>query len=560
MNNQTQAVINTLIGALECREKIARKDLKKYIEKCGSDRFSAGRINEIMFFWNCLPSKPGSDGKASTKISFMIDTSGGSLDYGIRKEKFDTDFSFITEDIFEKDIAPALEAWLHEKVCNEEWGGLYDAKTRIATSDHITTKSIVAIDEKRLEHRIQLVRDFIVKKEYETEDLKKIRSSLNDILRIAATYLYDELGVDALTTFYGKLLDRARGWKDPDLSQGWMMMQVAEALTRAAYALTNPKGQWQVTEEKSSLACRLCMDVMLHADEYRKDDAREALEAIAQRGSKEAKNILKFGSGLIAPEIVQYKDNLVSCNANDVTKIIDLKLKEESEGAYNVMLDYIIRLMNADFPRDYSIKLNSKEKNFIPKLLKTKTQLFWNNCANYPALWSKMKEYVTMVIGKDRYYSDASDEAAVLSGGYATFALGMASADNCDIMKIFMEQNDSEHSLSPDVFIFAYLEKYGVNPQNAEAVLVSIINMNEPHTSPVYEYKKKIAGLDQPETMAAIADAMVKLEFDDYHAQIVVNFLFGKANKPETLIKNSSGKVKQHLEQILAMAECGKPT
>ncbi|MDR2188325.1 MAG: DUF6138 family protein [Azonexus sp.] len=540
MNEQTQTTINTLLAALEQREQIARKDLRRQIQDYGADRFSAGRVGKIYIFW-----------EASNKISFMLDTNGSSLEYGKMEEHFAQNFNFITTKVYENDIAPALETWLRQKVCDEEWGGLYDAKAGINTGDGISPKTIIAQDEKRLRYRTQLIRDFIIKKEYETENLEAIEFSFKNIFRIAATDLYDELGIETLTTFYDWMLNCARHWKtSEDKGTDWVML--ADALILAAYALTNPKSKPQITEDMFHLACRICMGMMDHADEYRKNDACNALQTVAERGSKEARNILKFGSGLIASEITQYKDDLVTCNANDVTKIIDFKLKEESVDAYHAMLDYIIRLIKSGFPFDYAIKFNSREKNYIQKLPKTKAQLFWNNCARYPALWPKMKEYVTIVIGDVRYYSD---EAAVPCGGYATFALVMASADNHDIMQTFMAQNDIEHSLAPDIFVLAYLEKYGINPQNAEALVCSIIGMSEPHVDESYEYRKKITGLDQPETLAAIADAMVKLEFDDYEARIVAAFLFGKANKPETLIKNADAHARSSLERILAMTK-----
>lgn len=53
-------------------------------------------------------------------------------------------------------------------------------------------------------------------------------------------------------------------------------------------------------------------------------------------GYKEAKNILKFGTGQIPADIVQYKDKYVTCLGNDIDKIIDLKIKEECEEAYKL--------------------------------------------------------------------------------------------------------------------------------------------------------------------------------------------------------------------------------
>jgi hypothetical protein len=576
MNEQTQTAIDILISVLDHYEPIARADLEKeFREYCGTDRFSAGRVCGISLYWECPPESDEDEQnagwrsrlfsffkraeKASTEITLDLETSGYALDYGDGTEYSEKDFSFITAEIFENDIAPAWGAWLREKVCNEKWGGLFDAQVVIGTSQLVSEYVILVEDEKRMQHRIQLVRDFIIKKEYETENLEYIEFSFNNILRIAATDLYDELGVETLTTFYRRLLERAIEWKkDPDSSRQWWMVMFASAMTGAADALTDPESKWPVTEEKFHLACRLCLDVMRDGDEYVKEDARSAFKMIAKRGSAEAKNILKFGAGLIAPEIMQYQDDLVTCSASDVTKVIAFNLKEETEAAYRAMLEYILRLIGAGFPRGYRIKFNSEKINYLPTQPRTKTQLFWNNCARYPDLWPKMKEDVLTVIGagggENDCYSDVSEDGETVPvGQYATFALSVANANICDIVKASMAQKDAEYSLSPDPCVCAYLDRYGINPQNAEAVVAAIINMNEPPARLACEYEKRIAGLEQPKTMSAIAEAVAKL--DDDAAQFVADFLFGKANRPEMLIKNSGGKVKHSLEQVLARAK-----
>ncbi|MDR0779119.1 MAG: DUF6138 family protein [Pseudomonadales bacterium] len=529
MHEKIPSFVGALIALLNRSEQAARKGLRKYQNKYkhGVERFCAGKVGAIFVYWSCFAPATEGEGRAFTEIGLMLDTldNGGGVDQGDEEERRAMDFSFITPEIFASSIAPALETWLREKVCNEKWGGLFDASVYITVRDQ---GDITVSDARRLQHKVGLVRDFIVEKQYETEDMDAILFSLKSILRVAVTDLYDEFGVATLREFYGVLLNRARELDERENSQV-MMVRVTEALIGAVYALAGPKDGKKATEEKFSLACLICMDVMVYGDEYRKNDAREALEAIAERGGRQARDVLKLGSGLIAPEVAQYSDDRVACNANDVTKVIDLRLKEESEAAYRAMLEYLIRLVGAGFPRDYSIQFNSKEKHYIPKIPKTKAQIFWNNCARYPALWPRMKDYVEQVVSSGGYYSDAP----VPWGGYATFALGMANVDNFDIIEKFMLHNDIEHSLVPDDFVLAYLEKHGINPRNAEAVVVAIVNMNEPHTMEGYEYKKKIVGLDQPETIAAIDGAMARFELSEYGQRIVRSFLFGKANRRE---------------------------
>jgi hypothetical protein len=52
--------------------------------------------------------------------------------------------------------------------------------------------------------------------------------------------------------------------------------------------------------------------------------------------------------------------------------------------------------------------------------------------------------------------------------GYATFALGLADSSNSDIVVEFMLHNDEEHALAPNYFVLAYLDKFGIHPENME--------------------------------------------------------------------------------------------
>jgi hypothetical protein len=295
MKKQTQRAINTLVSSLERYEQIARNDLKKYLQdsECGTDRFRAGWIHNIYVFWECFPPQPEQK-KTSTKISVRFETNDTQFDY---EESVDADLSFITPDtpeILRDDMTPALQAWLHEKVCNEEWGGVFDAKVSIEMNgyDYRNLKCATVQDEKRLKHRIDLIRDFIVKKEYETEDLSKIYYSLCHILRISAIDLYEELGAEILMAFYAWLPNyviKLEAWDKES-----MQVKLAEILIETAYVLRHAEGKQQLVEGMFHLACDLCMEVMRHGSEHWAGYSKEALETAAERGSTEAMGMLKI--------------------------------------------------------------------------------------------------------------------------------------------------------------------------------------------------------------------------------------------------------------------------
>ena len=549
MEERTQAVVDALINAMENREKIIRKELSKKIKEYHLDdhRFMPGWAQEISLRWQRWPRSTEIEGYYDVRIFLYSDRF---------KEKTDVDITFLTEKIFDKDIVPALSEWLQKKVDCEKWGGLFDAKFVISLDmtfqcDPLSTDpphmqewicleaKIRVENEERLERRRQFVHDFIANKEYETEDIGKIcwpAISIYSIVSIAAEDFYDEFGPETLRAFYDRLMERTLEADKKD--EETHCISLSEGLARAARVLVKPKDGRKPTEEMFSLACHLCMSVMIHADEYRKEDGREALKVVASCGSKEAKNILKFGTGRIPPEIMTYKDDLVTCTANDVEKTINLKLKEESEGAYRAMIEYILRLINAGFPRNYTIKFNSKEKTYIHGIEKTKAQVFWNNCARYPALWPLMKEYVRTVHDPLEYYSDAE---GVPLGGYAMFALGLADASNSDIVEEFMRENDEEHSDAPNYFVLAYVEKFGIHAGNAKTVVTCAFGANN-----------GISRLIMPgEQEAASAVAAVLLEIDSDEYLYAMDVLFGGREGLIESIKKAEGEAKTILEKLL---------
>jgi len=278
MEERTQAVVDALINAMEKREKIARKELSKAYHP--NDRFMPGWAREIVLWRERWPR---------SNVIAVFFYAGGMY-----KEKTNVDITFLTEEIFDKDIVPALTEWSQKKVDNEKWSGLFDAKLFITVGGYDwDAKEIRVENEERMERRRQLVHDFIANKEYETEDIRKILYSIESIVSIAAGDFYDEFGPETLRAFYDRLMERI------------LEADVVYYLTSflgAARILAKPKDGRKPTEEMFSLACHLCMSVMIHGDEYRKEYGREALKVVASCGSKEARNILKFGSGLIPPE------------------------------------------------------------------------------------------------------------------------------------------------------------------------------------------------------------------------------------------------------------------
>jgi hypothetical protein len=351
------------------------------------------------------------------------------------------------------------------------------------------------------------------------------------------TDFYDEFGPAFLREFFETMLQRVLAAR-----YGWLDF---------CYALAGSANQLieNGADDALSLACRLCMMLLQHGkDKYETRYGRDYLKKAGERGCKEAKNILKFGTGQIPAETMQYKDKLVTCAANDIDKVIDLKLKEECEEAYRAMVAFIIRLRKAGFPGEHSIKFNSKEKHFLPlDLVKSKTHLFWANAAQYPGVWPLMKEYVRAAMDPYDFYADAEDEEAVSLGGYAVYALGLASEENNDIVAEFMAQNDSEHSLTPNEFVIAFIETWGLTAENAGAVVACILGANDLYGD------GKSKGLNDAAVLAELAREL--LPRNNYEREQVIGFLWGGEEGLQKAAKKARGDVKLLLEQLLSLPD-----
>ncbi|MDR2525075.1 MAG: DUF6138 family protein [Oscillospiraceae bacterium] len=562
MHPESQPVIDAIIAEIERQEAAVRAVWDKEIEWKKGDWLRPGWAYGIHFSWDCIRQNPGYGFAGQNETTCFFEWSGVHISHNAERDCPATlDLKFLTTAIMTEEINPALQAFLQKKVDAEPWGGVYGANFRLTITLHADRDplpsdpahmqgmiweqhSIKTESAARLAKERQMVRGFVAEKTYETADLEEISDSLGHACHLVAEDLYNDFGAEALSAFYETILQRtlARDASDfSDLYAGFAGAAVA--------LLETPEGQTP-DEARLHLACWLSMQLLLHGtDKYERQRGQDVLKKAEQLGSKEAKSILKFGTGQIAQEIMLYKDKLVSCTANDITKVIDLKLKEESEDAYRAMILYITRLIQANFPDEYKIKFNSKEKSFIPGLPKTKNQQFWNNAARYPALWPLMKDYVRAILDPYDYYDDAEDEDAVPVGGWAVFALGLASAENDDIVAEFMHQNDSEHSITPSYFVDEWLGKYGLTPQNAATVVTCVLGMNERYGT------GKIQGLTDPEALAALVTALQAREAGDCEAEQVAEALWGGEDKLQKAAKKVEGEVKTQLEILAAM--CG---
>ena len=207
--------------------------------------------------------------------------------------------------------------------------------------------------------------------------------------------------------------------------------------------------------------------------------ACEDLERAAKElGSEKAAMYLKKGTGNLPENIIHYKDDDIECDANDVFAEINVKIKQESATAYDKALDFIIALLNTDFPKSYQIKLSSKApKQFldIKGIAKSFTHRFFAQALQYEELHSKLVTYAEVAMKEFQWYNDVEEgEKSCMPGSYAVFGLGLIGEEYFPLVSKYFELLDDEHQMVHKYFVSALIDRYGVNKKSLPLICQGI--------------------------------------------------------------------------------------
>ena len=199
--------------------------------------------------------------------------------------------------------------------------------------------------------------------------------------------------------------------------------------------------------------------------------ACEDLERAAKElGSKRAAMYLKEGTGILPNDLIHYKDSDIECDANDVFAEISVKIKQESATAYDKALDFIIALLNADFPASYYIKFSSKApKQFldIKGIAKSPTHRFFAQALQYEELRPKLVAYAEVAMKEFQWYNDVEEgEKSCMPGSYAVFGLGLIREEYFPLVTKYFSLLDDEHQMIHKYFVSALIDRYGVNEKS----------------------------------------------------------------------------------------------
>jgi hypothetical protein len=259
-----------------------------------------------------------------------------------------------------------------------------------------------------------------------------------------------------------------------------------------------------ITEDFFRLACYVAICHMKYGASYESITANRIFDIVTALGSGLPAQLKKHGSGTLPKEVTEYTDAELSCKANDAFATVKIAIKTESEENYAKALDFLCRLLEAEFPRSYTIDFRSPEKNFlsIKGLPRKGVHQLFANAVNYPALLPKIEKYALLAIRQYEWYTNLEDENCAMPGTFAVFALGLADAKYTPLLLYYLGNCDDEHSGIQEKFLIAYIEKYGFTPDTVQVFAWGAASMQELKQNKVFRTKA-----NSFEALAALANA-----------------------------------------------------
>jgi hypothetical protein len=227
---------------------------------------------------------------------------------------------------------------------------------------------------------------------------------------------------------------------------------------------------WRLPDAYLRFGCYIAVNFMKFGASYDQLTANKIFGFITALGSDLPARLKKEGSGDLPKDAAEYKDDTVSCKANDVFAAIKIALKEETEDAYRKALSFLCRLFELDFPRSYAIDFRSPEKSFLPikGLPKKGVHSLFAGAVRYPALYELIERYARLTIKEFEWYINLEDEHCAMPGTFAVFALGLLGESYHALVCDYLEICDGEHQGIQGNFVLAYIEKFGFTEKGLE--------------------------------------------------------------------------------------------
>jgi hypothetical protein len=230
---------------------------------------------------------------------------------------------------------------------------------------------------------------------------------------------------------------------------------------KKAYSLKPDKNHSEIPEDYFKFACYIAIANLKYGPSHASVNADRIFWFVEQLGSDLPTRLKKHGSGDLPKEVTQYKDAVVSCNANDALATIRITLKDEAQSHYGKVLDFLLLLLADEFPKSYLIDFRSADKNFlaIKGLPKKGVNRLFANAVRYPDLHGKIEQYARLVMREDEWYNNL--DPCAMTGTFAVFALGLLGEQYAPLVMDYLDVCDGEHQELHGNFVSAYVEKFG---------------------------------------------------------------------------------------------------
>jgi len=314
--------------------------------------------------------------------------------------------------------------------------------------------------------------------------------------------------------------------------------------------------------------CYVAITLIKYGASFEVVVANEYFDMVKKLGSNEVDELKKHGSKKLPKTLTEYKDQNISCIANDVFATIKIKVKEENEESYRAILEFICKLLESDFPKSYSIEFSSKIKNTLPikGLPKPGVHYLFANAVQYPALHALMVEYSNLALKKWEWYNNMQDENCAVPSTFAVFALGLEDPVYFDLVIKYMQTVDEEHQSIQEKFTPAFVEKSGINKQSFPVFISCILSMQEHKSFKIFAEqfstienlelllacKRNFINYISEETKSEWSEEDLK-EMPDYIWKYVLYSIWGPEEKYTALIKKSKADLKPLYQEILAI-------
>ena len=407
------------------------------------------------------------------------------------------DFDQLPDDFIDNELLPALEEQLTQMFFNPEFYYRFEYKLTLvfdflsATGHHPRKQVRLEHPERKAELKERLD-TYVQKVIYEaTEKMKEkeLHSFFDKLFDFELTGYSEDKVVEILNKGI-TLVDPK--WKKTLKEYQWCLLYHTREWKEKVFMKLYYKGEDDdyslkkgITPEKvDAHKLNLFVAQALWHIKYKEyswdvEDACEDLERAAKElASKKAAMYLKEGTGILPNELIHYKDSDIECDANDVFAEISVKIKQESATAYDKALDFIIALLNADFPASYYIKFSSKApKQFldIKGIAKSPTHRFFAQALQYEELRPKLVAYAEVAMKEFQWYNDVEEgEKSCMPGSYAVFGLGLIGEEYFPLVTKYFSLLDDEHQMIHKYFVSALIDRYGVNEKSLPLICQGI--------------------------------------------------------------------------------------